>query len=102
MSLGQNARVAAEPRPSKICDSLCGAGVGVRFSFVTDEQHFSHFSCGTNTRKASIRTPILSKQSDFTVVPVGKKSTLISPFLIPKDRDHGFSSRKRTLKLFRP
>jgi hypothetical protein len=102
MALGQKARVAAKPRPFKICDSLCGARVGVRFSVVTDEEHFRNFSCGTNRRKGSIRTPILSKQSDFTVVPLGKKSPWISPFSIPKDRDHDLSSGKPTLKLLRP
>jgi len=53
MALGQNARVAAESRLSKICDSLCGARVGVRFSVVTDEQHFRYFRVGrTRGRRA--------------------------------------------------
>jgi hypothetical protein len=40
MALGQNTRVVAEPRPSKICDSFCGSRTGVRLSLVTKSLTF--------------------------------------------------------------
>lgn len=57
MALGQNARVAAESRLSKICDSLCGARVGVRFSVVTDEQHFRYFRVGRTRGRRALGPP---------------------------------------------
>ena len=45
------------------------------------KQHCRQSSCETNSTKASIRTCVSVQWSEFTVVPLGKKFTRITPFL---------------------
>jgi len=51
---------------------------------VLEEQHFWHSSCGTNSMKLWIQTYVSVLQSEFHVIPQGKKFTSIW-LLIPKN-----------------